>query len=268
MHLSGNKIAEELGITRKTLYNKLHKLGITTIKTSHINENIFDTIDTEEKAYWLGFLFADGYVSSRSYTIELALSSVDKDHIEKFKKFLQDDRDGSVIKVSKVSEKYERARYLVGSFHLHQTLCNLGCIPNKSLTLVFPSIEIFKQQDLIFDFIRGYVDGDGCLYNQHGRLCLEILGTENFLMGIKKYFPTFNGPIKDKRSNVYRIYCSFSTADTICDKLYSHKMIYLDRKFEKFATYFKSSEKSGNIGEDCDVNTETTDGISQGSSAL
>ena len=36
--------------------------------------NIFNKIDTEEKAYWLGFLYADGSVGSKEDKIELGLA--------------------------------------------------------------------------------------------------------------------------------------------------------------------------------------------------
>ena len=52
------------------------------------NIHYFDSIDTEEKAYWLGFLFADGAITqyNHSYDIELSLKIDDKEHVEKFAK--------------------------------------------------------------------------------------------------------------------------------------------------------------------------------------
>ncbi|MGM9535052.1 MAG: hypothetical protein ACI3VR_07355, partial [Intestinibacter sp.] len=60
------------------------------------NEHIFDVIDTEEKAYWLGFIFADGYIGSTPlepnkksvYNFELSLKLEDTSHLEKFKSFI------------------------------------------------------------------------------------------------------------------------------------------------------------------------------------
>ena len=48
------------------------------------NSNIFEKIDTEEKAYWLGFLYADGYVDPERGEIILGLAEKDKEHINKF----------------------------------------------------------------------------------------------------------------------------------------------------------------------------------------
>ena len=49
---------------------------------------IFETIDTEEKAYWLGFLYADGSVGSKDNRIELGLAEKDLKQIEKFRDFI------------------------------------------------------------------------------------------------------------------------------------------------------------------------------------
>ena len=107
-HLSGKEISKRLNISRRTLYNYMAKFNIDSIKLSYIDDSVFDKIDTEEKAYWLGFLYADGSISSSSYQIELSLSSVDVNHIKKFKRFLNDSRlDDDVIKLSMVKEKYE-----------------------------------------------------------------------------------------------------------------------------------------------------------------
>ena len=53
------------------------------------NSNIFEKIDTEEKAYWLGFLYADGYVDPERGEIILGLAEKYKEHINKFINFLE-----------------------------------------------------------------------------------------------------------------------------------------------------------------------------------
>lgn len=100
-----------------------------------IDENIFDNINTEEKAYWLGFIFADGYISSKSFHFELSLSLKDKDHLQKFSDFCKYTKS---IK----TDSY-RCRFCLRNKHLWNTLNNYGCVPQKSLILKFPNIEIF-----------------------------------------------------------------------------------------------------------------------------
>lgn len=89
MYLEENKsltqISKELQLDRGTLSNNFKKDGIEIINKQNIakfNENYFDVIDTSEKAYWLGFLYADGAVSSGSKnTVELSLKASDVKHL-------------------------------------------------------------------------------------------------------------------------------------------------------------------------------------------
>ena len=209
-----------------------------------IDYNYFDNIDTEEKAYWLGFFFADGSITTPSrkrkdgtikngiYRIELSLSDTDHKHMEKYNKALGIEKP---IPVTKTNFKTDRCRSYFNSKHMWETLNSYGCTPRKSLTLIFPNIKIFKDKCLIRHFIRGYVDGDGCLtFSKSGRLVLQILGTKEFLSGIQKIFPQFHIYKKDKRSNVYAMSCACTPADEVAKKLYSDATIFLKRKYDRF----------------------------------
>lgn len=85
-------IADQLGIDRKKLSKKFKEDGIMirdpyknntgkAKRFKEVDESIFENIDTEEKAYWLGFIYADGYVNNRQ--IELTLKESDYEHIKK-----------------------------------------------------------------------------------------------------------------------------------------------------------------------------------------
>ena len=232
--------------------------------------HIFNKIDTEEKAYWLGFLYADGCVDSNRNRIFLELKDVDRNHVLKFKTFLGDTRDDSIVKT--ITTKLPsgnvtyHSRYCVSSKTLKEDLIRLGCFPRKSLNLTFPNLSLFDRESLVFDFLRGYVDGDGCLYKTRSSVGIEILGTESFLNGITRYSPEFKKPSKISHSEAFRTGCYGKNAREVANKLYGHATIYLDRKFEKFATLFKykDSETSGNIGEVCDDNTEISGKITKG----
>lgn len=92
---------------------------------------------------------------------------------------------------------------------MKEQLINLGCVPNKSLILKFPSLNIFQEKKLVYAFIRGYVDGDGCLtFSKNGKLNLSIVGTYDFLLGITNIFPNMFGKIyllKNKKHDIYQI---------------------------------------------------------------
>ena len=243
--------------------------------------HIFSKIDTEEKAYWLGFLYADGNVRKEPHnsTISLHLSEVDLDHIKKFKSFMKDTRSDDVIKHQQREKSSGGIQYMVYyqvcSGFLKDDLIKLGCVPAKSLILTFPNKDIFETDELVYDFIRGYVDGDGCLTktSRDNRLGISIRGTLNMLEGIRSYFPEFAKVYSevDKRTTKtqYKLYWCSDKADLVAQKLYGKATIYLDRKYDKYAALCKLySEKSGNIGEGCDANTEITDEMSKGLSVL
>ena len=279
---------EKLGVTIDTLKRRLKELNIDHLDYSDYrakyNVFVFDSIDTEDKAYWLGFLYADGNVRSddsihNNNTVSVELSFVDYGHLIKFKTFMEDQRPDSIIRICERPAASGRmlkfATYDTCNAHLRQSLINAGCLPNKSNILEFPDESIFATKDLIYDFIRGYIDGDGCLSKTvgHGnRLALSIRGTKNFLEGIRNYFPQFTKVYSevDNRTKTiqYRLLCCSNKADQVAYKLYENSNIYLDRKFDKYATLCKlhHSEKLGNNGEGCDANTVITDSIAEGES--
>ena len=49
---------------------------------------MFDTIDSEEKAYWLGFIYADGWISDANNCFTLTLQQRDVEHLLKFNEFI------------------------------------------------------------------------------------------------------------------------------------------------------------------------------------
>ena len=52
------------------------------------NRHIFDNIDNEEKAYWLGFIVADGYLNLDKHMLRIKLGHKDKQHLIKFINFI------------------------------------------------------------------------------------------------------------------------------------------------------------------------------------
>lgn len=280
-----NELSRIYGVSAELVHDRNNELGINISDyydcRVEYDVHIFSKIDTEEKAYWLGFLYADGNVRKEPHnsTVSLYLSEVDLDHIKKFKSFMKDTRSDDVIKHQQREKSnggiQHMISYQVCSGFLKDDLIKLGCVPAKSLILTFPDKDIFETDELVYDFIRGYVDGDGCLSKRgdRNRLEISIRGTLNMLEGIRSYFPEFTKVYSevDKRTNKtqYKLCCCSDKADLVAQKLYGKATIYLDRKYDKYAALCKLySEKSGNIGEGCDANTEITDEMSKGLSVL
>lgn len=237
---------------------------------SKFNDTYFDCIDTETKAYLLGFMYADGYISSTPiddtkeknvYTIELTIQSQDVEILELMKKEFKTPRP---ILKCKGNHNNERVRLIVNSMHMWNILNNYGCTPRKSLTEKFPDESIFENKSLIRHFIRGYFDGDGCITNNNKYVVFHMMGTYDFLSKVQDYFPEKNMTIFHNHNNeseeIRFIKCSGEKAIKILKYLYNDSTIYLSRKYKQFRArcYYEMTNEEDNIGEGCDANIELT----------
>lgn len=123
-----------------------------------LNENFLDNLDCQEKAYFLGIMYADGniYNYKNSYRCSLSQCEKYKDVIYKIKEILDAEQP---VYVKKTTGQLQYHLVLYNS-HLCRKLIQYGCIPNKSLILRFPKNI---PEELMPHFIRGYFDGDGCI---------------------------------------------------------------------------------------------------------
>ena len=210
-------------------------------KKYNVDENYFEKINTPNKAYWLGFLYADGCILVRtrnnktSYILEISLCEEDILHLEKFKMSL---KSNTPIKIKTIQNKYKACRITICNKKICEDLIKLGCTPKKSLTLKFPN-EKQVPKKLIPHFIRGYLDGDGCVYNGEYGMSISLVGTRNFLESIQNIINEELGLTKTKINKKGKAYqCQWrgvGNAKSWFDYLYNYDdIIYLQRKFEKF----------------------------------
>lgn len=205
-------------------------------------EDIFEIINNEEKAYWLGFLFADGNVQYKDeinkpkrYAIELTLSEKDKPHLRKFEKFINCE---NIIKEKTVKYKdkvYKAVRIYLSSKRMCDDLINKGCIPKKSSIKKMPKLD----EDLITHFWRGYFDGNGSIwFTKTGNLNIELHSSLDMITSFKDYFKISTSI--DKPSGCYRIRKSGEEALNILDKMYKNHSICLDRKYSLIALLLRN----------------------------
>lgn len=208
-------------------------------KKSNVNNYAFEKIETEEQAYWLGFLYADGCVRhyKSSKDIELTLQEQDYEHLIKFARFV--DYKGNIV----YREKQKAYRVCFGSAKMHDDLVRLGCVERKSLVLRFPKDDIVPFE-LQRHFIRGYFDGDGCLSitlrkDYTFRKTISVLGTRDFLEWMVFYLPFKVSTkcvkkCKDNDSDNYYIQLNKNDSAKFLDYIYSDCSVYLDRKYLKY----------------------------------
>lgn len=177
------KIGKELGISRVTVRKYAKKIGIIravgSIKKNTLDLSYFLSIDSPEKAYVLGFIYADGCNTGKA--LQIGIKDTDKEVLEFIKKQLNSSDKLRFIPKHKPtwSDKYELK---VSSMTLSKQLTTLGCPVAKSLILSFPT---WIPDPFMKDFIRGYFDGDGSLWynytNGTGWHCGFTCGNLTFL---------------------------------------------------------------------------------------
>lgn len=223
------------------------------------DENYFKKIDSEEKAYWLGFIYADGFINAKhkssSQSFGITLSSEDIDHLKKFKKCISSNNPINSYKASDNNYSLNTiySRIVITSQKTVDDLKNKGVLEHKTDILVFPTSKQVPNK-FIKDFIRGYNDGDGCIsYTDtdihKNEYSIKILGTEEFLDGIKHFIE------KNKITKINRYYkrkefqevssLEFSGNKQVkkfLDLIYKDATMYLDRKYERYinlCNYYK-----------------------------
>ena len=185
LYLSGKTLSEVAfiaGCRFENIRSHLKRMGIQCRKQEEaqrkikLNQNFFKYIDSEEKAYVLGFLYADGYNNQVKKQISIRLHKKDIDILIKIRDLLFPNKD-KIIRIYK--EVY--ADLSINSLEISKDLSKLGCIQQKSLVLKFPNIS----SELIPHFIRGYFDGDGCISIKK-EYQLNITGTKEFITSIQE----------------------------------------------------------------------------------
>ena len=194
--LSMNKIAKILKISDSTVKTFLDEENIEIRKnylSYTVKPDLFKEIKTEEDAYWLGLLYADGYVASKGYGVELSLKAEDQYLVQQFNDYCGVTKPLKQHIIRKNNKEYISYRCNFTDKNAHDNLIQKGCLQAKSLILKCPTEEQVPTH-LLPDFIRGYCDGDGTLgVYRHSKTnpsmeeSLMFVGTKPFLEGVQKY---------------------------------------------------------------------------------
>ena len=251
--ISLSAIERQYGYNRKLLSKQLIAVGIDIAQNNQLykyNTNFFSSINTEEKAYWLGFLFADGYIRSKGKThiLEVALKSTDRGHLEKLRMVLCPELRISEKTIHAKTKDYFAVKVSITNKEIVEQLIALGCVNSKSKIITVPAIP----KDMLRFFYRGYFDGDGSIGYYNGKWVLSICsGSKEFIDSFQHYckdaIPGYTEVSikKDARADVFSIQKGGNLSGTsIIKHLYSNASIYLDRKYAYFDTLPSEKEIS------------------------
>lgn len=218
-----------------------------------LNEDYFEKLDSKDKAYFLGFIYADGFITKRSQGQNiLGITLAEDEPLEKFKKYINCNKPiGIYKKINSYSDKSIEHKLALISDKLVSDIEKLGVIERKTLILTFPDLS----KDLIPHFIRGYFDGDGSVflhkdsrkeYPEKVYLGINICGTKEFLEGLLSHLPFIEDNLciyKElrKETNCWNIKFN-SNIRSLNLYHYMYKDcgdLYLSRKKEKFENFIK-----------------------------
>ena len=224
---------------------KINRLGLVKSNYNY-DYSFFNVIDTEEKAYWLGFISADGCVSineeTQSCELCIRLQASDFEHLKKFNKALK----GNVqVTFNKRFCKFTGKTYPMCNIRYYckemvYDLLKYNVIPAKSLVIEYPN-NIPKELER--HYIRGYFDGNGCLgfsNTKHNYFrCDFTCGSKDYTLGLKNILAEkdIDSTItKCKNSHCYRLNIKGGKKGCLkfLDYMYKDSTIYLDRKFNRY----------------------------------
>lgn len=248
-------LARHFGVDRHCLRDKLiEKYGYVISRKDgklEVDSNYFNIINTEHKAYWLGFLTADGYLSKQR-GLELCLAETDKEHIKKFKSDLKSKHKISSKKIELNEKIFNAYRITIKDNQIYNDLTDLGFNNHKSDSAFIPFDKI--SNSLMPHYIRGLMDGDGCIYKNNNKTpgCNVVICTTiscQMIDDITQYIKKeLNIDVKyqhSKNRNTIDI-CIYKQDDVkkFYDWIYKDATVYLDRKYDKFAVLRQDCEKS------------------------
>ena len=247
------EIARILNKSEASIDCKKRRMGLTININSKDrgDQYFFDSIDTEEKAYWLGFIYADGYIisSDRNYELGIELNYKDIEHLKKFNKIFNNyykisKKIGTYNSIEKLNGKKETNRksetclIRVYSKTIYEGLVKNGIVQNKTYSTIFPKIE---DKVLFLHFLRGYIDGDGsyCIkkVKEHKYPRISIQGNNNLALQyivdkLNKDFSIKAYIHKDRECFKLEISRKHDCLK-LMDLMYDNATVYLDRKFDK-----------------------------------
>lgn len=224
-NLGSIAVAKELGCGRSTVINYLDRYNIPKKPKSppvkyHANHNFFDKW-SEDSAYCLGFIAADGHVWKDRSFFTIGIHKKDTEVLE----FI-------VSKVSPetaVRSSKNKVQICVYSERIHSKLKKLGIDHDKTFNLKLPKMP----KKYFPHFLRGYFDGDGSVWTNRGVFKANIVSASaDILLDIQKTLGF--GKIRPMREKYYQIEFNREQIIKLYDIMYSSGHFGLARKKNKF----------------------------------
>jgi hypothetical protein len=221
-------IAKRYGTSHQVIGPVLKKQGVVlrehheTMRRHTCNHAYFHEIDSEEKAYWLGFLTADGCITTGN-RISVGLAQIDFNHLLKLKRCL----DASQMISSRARGD---CNLVICSPQMSADLAMHGILPNKT----FSTKPVQVKPDLERHYWRGVIDGDGTFAK--GGSDLKLCGDYEVVIAFQAFVLSHCPEVRAKvykAGNIFAFTISKRTTVHILEVLYGDATISLERKYER-----------------------------------
>ena len=247
---STNDLSKIYGVCHSTIVDivRVHS-SIRSKSEQHrqytIDEHYFDEIDTPNKAYILGILYADGTNDEYGH-IALSLQERDIDILQKIQKEIGSNEPLNYREFSRVNEDWNNQwRMFINNKHISNALSKYGVIKNKTFMVKYP---MWLDDSLHSHFIRGMIDGDGSI-SQH---YISLAGTYDICY-------TTGEILKNKCDIHYAIYANKNIYTLMVHRkedkvkvlsfLYKDADLFLDRKYNSYIQFMNNINNSNQINE-------------------
>jgi DNA-binding transcriptional regulator WhiA len=160
-----------------------------------IDEEYFSDIDCTEKAYWIGFIYGDGWVSLDRDGLQdnFGIEIIDRDHLVKFQEAINSNHTLS----EKEKRKNNTYKIQIDNDAFVSYLVDRGVTADKTFEDTLPE---FTSSNLQAAFVRGLFDADGSISD--GGWCL-ISSSKERLSALQSWIP-FDTTI-NSRSECYEL---------------------------------------------------------------
>ena len=230
INMSYKEIAECLNYTERQIRGWIN-LNCPN-KNRDFNKKYFSEIETPNQAYWLGFIYADGWVicnkKTSNYELGIELARTDEQQLIDFNKEL----GNSHIITYNHKEKYicgnknisitETVLIRIYSKQIVLDLIKNNVLENKTLKSNYPIVK----DKLFFDFLRGYIDGDGCIYVREDKISHSQVHITSSHREILDYIKNklmkygIKSEVYQEKEMKYRLYINYKQALKLLDLIY------------------------------------------------
>lgn len=245
-HKDFKTIQKELSVPQRNLLIVFQERGYDTphsdytlIEDTTIDENYFEIIDTEHKAYWLGFIMADGCVDKDKNNFCIELNMIDLIHLKKFRNDINSSKP--IIK----RKDRDMCSIRICSKKLVSDLIRLGCVQDKTNNGFIPNEIINNTQNIKLAYLRGYLDGDGYIDKTRHRIIYTVKTeyVSNQLADLINNLLDTNFKLRPEKS-YYRVLIENKNDFFIfLNEIYNNATIFLNRKYEIFIKRTQPSQE-------------------------